>query len=221
MESWIFESGPLANPLAWFSIVTAVLAAVIALWFLIARPLLTIGVKIALFFGIAVLPISSATSGNLVGFSTSTERKFCASCHVMEPWTEDSADPTSSSLASVHARNGSFGKKSCYTCHTDYGMFGTVTTKLSGMNHLLVYFTAFSNTPIDEALRTIEIYKPFQNRACIQCHSTRTPAWDNVRDHRGATEEVRSGEVSCASEGCHGPAHPFSKAARAAAEDQP
>lgn len=218
MASWISNSTALSNPIAWLSLAAAAGATFIILWFLVKRPALSVAVKLALLFGIAVLPIGSAVSGNIVGFSVSTQRTFCASCHVMEPWTEDSANRLSDTLASAHARNPWFGKKNCYTCHTNYGMFGTVATKAAGLKHVFVYFMKHRNTPLDEALQAIEIYEPFQNQACMQCHSTEAPAWDDVPDHKGATDDVRAEEVSCASEGCHGPAHPYSKEARLAKE---
>ena len=221
MGTWISESSALSNPLVWLSLAAAGGATVIILWFLVTRPALTLAVKILLLFGIAVLPIGAALSGNVVGFSVTTERQFCASCHVMEPWTDDSADFGSRTLASAHARNPWFGHKNCYTCHTNYGMFGTVTTKMAGLNHVYMYLTQFSDTPLDEALRTIEIYEPFRNRSCMQCHSTYGPAWTDVKDHRGVAEDVRAEVVSCASEGCHGPAHPYSKKARKQGKAEP
>jgi cytochrome c-type protein NapC len=46
----------------------------------------------------------------------------------------------------------------------------------------------------------------------MQCHSTEVPAWKAIKEHASLLDRIRVGEVSCASEGCHGPAHPFSKA---------
>ena len=118
---------------------------------------------------------------------------------------------TSSTLASRHARNPSFGDENCYRCHEDYGMFGTVTTKLGGMRHVYEYLRAYHSMTLDEAVPTIHIRKPFPNSNCMQCHSTEGDLWLSQPDHARLLKEIRSGEASCASEGCHGPAHPFSK----------
>jgi hypothetical protein len=52
-----------------------------------------------------VFPIGTSMSGNIVGYTTSQERRFCASCRVMTPYTDDSDDPNSTTLAATHARS--------------------------------------------------------------------------------------------------------------------
>jgi cytochrome c-type protein NapC len=115
------------------SLLTAAIAAGLIIYYLIRRPRLHAATKLVLLAGLGVFPLMSAASGNLVGFEASTKREFCNSCHVMEPWIDDVEDPASTSLAAAHSRNDLFGDKSCYTCHADYGMFGTVNTKLNGL----------------------------------------------------------------------------------------
>lgn len=186
------------------------IATLIMGWFLWRRPALDGQTKLTLFFGIAVLPITSAMATNLVGFQTTQTREFCGSCHVMEPYTEDSSNVDSTSLPSRHARNELFGEHNCYGCHADYGLAGMVVTKLNGMKHVWVYYTKAHLWP-REAGDRIHLYKPFDNKNCTHCHSMATPYFNGVRDHVGAQEDLRSGKTSCASGGCHGPAHPFSK----------
>jgi cytochrome c-type protein NapC len=84
-------------------------------------------------------------------------------------------------------------------------------TKWGGMRHVWYYYTEYHKFTLEEARELIHINKPFANASCMRCHSTQTPIWNEVNDHHGLRERVRSGEVSCASKGCHGPAHPFSK----------
>jgi nitrate/TMAO reductase-like tetraheme cytochrome c subunit len=202
------------DPFLMVGLCTAGLSALVILWFLVFRPALTRGTKIALLFGIGVLPIATAANGNLAGYNATKQTSFCGSCHVMTPYRDDSIDLTSKSLASRHARNESFGKENCYACHADYGMFGTVTTKIGGLRHVYEYTLHYRTTPIDEFLATVEIRRPFPNATCMHCHSTTNPTWNQVGDHASTLERVREGTLSCASEGCHGPAHPFSKEAR-------
>jgi cytochrome c-type protein NapC len=139
------------------------------------------------------------------------QRDFCGSCHTMTPYTSDAANPFSDSLASLHSRNELFGDRSCYVCHADYGMYGTVSTKLSGMKHVWEYYSEFRDIPAQEALPLIHLYRPYPNANCMQCHSTRIAGWMEVDEHASAVEPIRSGAMSCASFGCHGPSHPFSK----------
>lgn len=197
--------------MVWLSIVCAALAAIILLWFLFRKPALTANVKFLLLLGIGVLPIGSAATGNIAGFEHTKHRRFCGSCHVMGPYRADSENLTSVSLASVHARNEEFGTDNCYECHKDYGAFSTVMTKMGGMKHVYHYYTHYIDVPLQTSLAEIELYKPFSNSNCMRCHSTEAHAWLSVADHQGTLTRLRKGEVSCASEGCHGPAHPFSK----------
>jgi nitrate/TMAO reductase-like tetraheme cytochrome c subunit len=199
------------DPLAAITIGFAILSAILVIWYLLRRPLLTRSTKLVLLFGIGLLPIGAAMSGNYAGFEATKQRRFCGSCHVMTPYSNDSGDPKSETLAARHGRNAMFGHENCYACHADYGMFGTVKTKLGGMRHVYEYIFNYRNTPLEEARRTIHIRKPFKNETCMHCHSTQNPGWNAVADHTSILDRVRTGAVSCASEGCHGPAHPFTK----------
>jgi cytochrome c-type protein NapC len=193
------------------ALVCAACAVVILVAHLVLRPPLQGDAKIWLLFGLGVLPIGAAVTGNMHGYETTKKRAFCSSCHVMTPHTADADDPRSPSLASRHARNALFGDENCYVCHADYGMFGTVTTKLGGMEHVWRYFTQYRNVDIAEAEERIHLYKPFANTSCMQCHSTTLDIWRKVPDHKSSLEEVRANRVSCASAGCHGYAHPQTK----------
>lgn len=207
MVTWIQT-----NLLAAGAIACAGLATLIMLWFLVRRPKqLTRGTKLALFLGIGVFPLGTAATGNVSGFEATKQRSFCGSCHVMTPYSDDSNDQASLTLASRHARNDLFGEENCYACHSDYGMFGTVSTKLGGLRHVYEYSLHYHDMSLEEARRTIKIIKPFQNSTCMHCHSTTLKSWLSVGDHASLVEPIRDGGISCASAGCHGPAHPFSK----------
>lgn len=202
------------------ALVCAVLAATIVVGYLWKQPPFGLRTQLMLFLGLGVLPIGSALAGNVAGMHATKEVQFCSSCHVMLAHTGDALDPSSQSLAARHSRNPLFGHESCYTCHADYGMFGAVFTKLNGMHHVSEYLQHFRKLTLDEALPKLELYKAMPNQNCMQCHSTTNRFWLDVGDHASALDDVRSGKLSCASEGCHGYAHPFSKAAREAAKKQ-
>ena len=202
----------LQSPLSLLAFVCAGAAAVILIVYIVRRPPLVGATKIWLLLGLGVFPIGAAAAGNIEGFKATKKRHFCGSCHVMIPHAADSDDRASLSLASRHARNELFGEDNCYACHADYGMFGTVLTKLGGMRHVWLYATKYRDVSLEEAKRTIHLVKPYPNRNCMQCHSTELDIWMHVPDHKSALDDVRSGRVSCASAGCHGFAHPFTKA---------
>jgi cytochrome c-type protein NapC len=199
--------------LSWGSIACALAAAVILVWYVVHHPPLVRSTKLWLLFGLGLLPISAATGANVQGYEATQHRAFCGSCHVMTPYEHDSDDPNSRSLASTHARNRYFGENNCYACHADYGMFGTVVTKLGGMRHVYLYITEFRNVTLEEARKRIHVVRPYPNANCMQCHSTTAAHWQNVPDHKSALPAVLAGQVGCASQGCHGFAHPFSKGA--------
>ncbi|GAO04319.1 NapC/NirT family cytochrome c [Anaeromyxobacter sp. PSR-1] len=185
------------------ALVAAAIAVLILAWYLVRRPPLNRTTKVLLLFGLGVMPIGVALTGNIAGFEYTLKRPFCGSCHVMLPYTEDAADPASTSLAAIHSRNHAFGEESCYTCHADYQMFGAMTTKLNGLKHLYFYVTEYANTgPYGEGGPKIHMYKAFQNGMCTRCHSTTAPRWLANEEHSGMIEEIRSGDAKCVD--CHG-----------------
>lgn len=205
--------------LAWSAVVFAALAAAILIWWLWRQPPFDGTTKMLLLFGFGILPVGAGVSANIAGFEHTRMRGFCGSCHVMEPFADDAADPHSTSLPALHARNELFGMDNCYECHSDYGMFGTVATKWGGLHHVWAYYVeGYSDMPVEEALPTLELYRPYPNVNCMRCHSTRTPSWLEVGEHRSLLDQIREGSTSCMGAGCHGPAHPF--AGPDSAEDQ-
>ncbi len=202
-----------AAPLDLVAYFCAAASASILVVYLVRRPALTAVSRVWLLFGLGVLPIGLATAGNIQGYEATKQRPFCGSCHVMVPHASDSNDPKSLSLASRHGRNKLFGEENCYMCHADYGMYGTITTKIGGMHHVWAYLTEYRNVPVEQAVKTIHLYEPYPNANCMHCHSTHLEIWNRQPDHKAALEEVRSGKISCASGGCHGFAHPFTKPA--------
>src|SRR4029079_13743148 len=139
------------EPLTLVALTCAVISAVLVVWYLLRRPLLTRATKILLLFGIGLFPLGTAMTGNYVGFEATKERTFCGSCHVMKPYTEDSANPSSITLAARHAKNPMFDSQNCYACHADYGMFGTIKTKMGGMRHVWLYTTEYHSMSLEGA----------------------------------------------------------------------
>jgi nitrate/TMAO reductase-like tetraheme cytochrome c subunit len=196
--------------LALLAIGSAVIAATIIVVYLVRRPSLVAVTKLWLVLGLGVFPLLTAGAGNIVGFEATKERSFCASCHVMTVHTADSDDPASVTLSSRHARNKLFGAENCYTCHADYGMYGTILTKWGGLKHVYNYYLGgYHSMTMEEAKKSIHINKPYPNENCMQCHSTKDLIWASKPDHKASLGDDRAGKISCASGGCHGFAHPY------------
>lgn len=193
------------------AVASAASAAVLLVYYLVKRPPLVGSTKLMMLAGLGVLPILCAGSANVQGFQSMETRTFCGSCHVMEPYEDDSNDATSTALAALHARNHNFGEENCYTCHKEYGMYGFVLTKMGGMRHVYYQLTEYHRYSLEEARHKIHINKPMANSNCMSCHTTEGPRWLTVPDHASSLELVRTDAISCASAGCHGYAHPWTK----------
>lgn len=212
----------LPTPLGIVTLVCIAAAAAILITYLIRKPPLSVGVQLWLFLGLGVLPASAATASTITGMKATTHREFCGSCHVMTAHYEDSRSLDSQSLAARHSRNPYFGGESCYICHADYGMYGYVMTKAGGMRHVYEYYlNGYKDMPLEEAKQAIRLRKPYDNNNCRQCHTTTLKDWRRVPDHESLREELGTNKVSCASAGCHGQAHPFTKTPEGVASERP
>lgn len=188
---------------AWIAIAGAALSAVVLLWYLVARPPLDRTTKIALLFGIGVFPLATAGSGNYAGFEATKAVRFCGSCHVMTPILE-ALSSDKESLASIHYRRGLVPHdEACYTCHSGYGIWGTMDAKMAGVMHMVRTLTGNYKLPI-------ELHGTFDINSCLNCHAT-SQAFRDVKEHQDpeVQKALLSHEMSCTGV-CHPEAHPAS-----------
>lgn len=191
---------------------SAASAAAILIWYLVKRPLIDTHVKLWLLLGLGVFPALAAATSTVSGMETTTQREFCGSCHVMDSHFRNAVEPQAQSLAARHTRNPFFGDQSCYVCHADYGMYGYALTKVGGLRHVYEYYLGgYREMSLENALKVIKLRKPYDNQNCRQCHTQTAEFWQGVPDHRALAAELQANRVSCASAGCHGYAHPFTK----------
>lgn len=193
----------------------AVAASIILVVFLVRPRPLSGATKVWLLFGIGVLPVAAALTGNIAGYEASKEQEFCGSCHTMRPFVRDATDPESTSLAALHARNKLLADESCYQCHREYRRFGQLLTKVTGLHHLWAYATEY-RTRGEEAAGDVRVYNPYANANCRYCHSTELPGFRDEPEHETVAEKIRTDAISCSAAGCHGPAHPVGATAREA-----
>ena len=201
-----------SSVLGWLCLAFVAAAATILLRQLVKRPQFTPGSKMLLAVGLGLFPALAAVTSTAEGMRATTKREFCGSCHVMHRHLQDLVNPDSLSLAARHAKSPFFSDRNCYVCHADYGMFGYVATKLNGMKHVWKYYTdGYAQQSTDEAVARLKLYHPYDNKNCMQCHSGTAPTWLRVPEHNSLKPRLLANEVSCASAGCHGYAHPFTK----------
>ena len=156
------------------------------------------GVEGALFFGLAVLPLVVIFFGYTKGIAGMETVSACGGCHVMTPYVQDLRDPNSEALASVHFKNRYIRQDHCYTCHSDYGMLGTISAKRDGVRHVLHYLTGNYTQPV-------KIHSPYLNVRCLTCHGESQKFLKSAGHPVDARPQLFSDEVSCLD--CHAPAH--------------
>src|SRR5262245_20176886 len=96
-----------------------------------------------------VLPVAAYALGVLMVVEKSKDVRFCGSCHVMTPVVESLRATDGASLAAIHYTRGLVPTaEACYTCHSGYGIWGTVGAKRAGVMHMLHALTGGYELPL-------------------------------------------------------------------------
>ena len=178
--------------------VSAVLTGVIVL-----RPDVTAtrGGKILAFLVLFLLPLLCADIGISYQIERSKHTEFCLSCHEMEPYGKSLYVDDPGYLAAAHFQNHRVpAEEACYTCHTDYAMFGDFRAKLHGLRQVYVHY--LRAPPAPEAIR---LYEPYNNRECLHCHEG-ARSFEEGAVHNADPDllpAVKANRMSCLSSGCH------------------
>lgn len=135
-----------------------------------------------------------------IGVEKSKPVEFCNSCHVMNSYVENLKDPDSEHIASLHYQYRWIADKQCYTCHSDYGLFGAAGAKYDGIMHILHYYVL--GYP-DE----LHIKGTYNNERCLFCHAP-VISYQDIEEHEEYAEEIKSSEQSCFGMDCHVSPHP-------------
>lgn len=160
--------------------------------------------KALAFVALFLMPLVITGMGFALHLEHAKSTEFCVSCHVMEPYGTSLHFDDLDYLPASHYQNNLVPReKACYTCHTQYTMFGDVNAKLGGLKHVWVYYTG--QTP-----EQIELYQPYNNRECLHCHGE-SRSFVEGDLHVDMLEELRSNEVSCLE--CHEFVHDAANAA--------
>ena len=157
--------------------------------------------KILAFVGLFILPVAAVSLGFSEQMDRAQSRTFCLSCHVMTGFGQTLYVDDPSYIPARHFQNNLVTRdRACYTCHTDYTMFGGVTAKMRGMRHLWVQYVGVVPKPED-----IKLYVPYNNRECLHCHLGQRVFEEASAHHKtpGLLENVKSNKLSCISSGCH------------------
>ena len=201
------KNGIYLIPTATTLIVTLVLFSVALITILVARPTITrtrLG-KVLAFLVLFFLPILCGVMGVSSEMERSKSTAFCLSCHTMESFGKSLYIDDPGHIPAAHFQNHRVpAEEACYTCHTEYAMFGTLKVKLYGLKHVYIYYLGTPPAP-----EKIKLYDPYNNRECLHCHlGARSFEEGAVHNADPATlPAIKANKLSCISSGCHDVAH--------------
>ena len=192
-------------PLPTTLLLAVILFSVALVGLLVALPGITAsrGGKILAFLVLFVLPLLCMAIGVSSEVERSKSTSFCLSCHIMEPYGRSLRVDDPSYLAAAHFQNHRVpADQACYTCHTNYAMFGGVRAKLHGLKHVYVQY-------LGKLPQQIHLYEPYNNRECLHCHLG-ARSFEEGAMHNADPDllpAVKANKMSCLSSGCHDVVH--------------
>ncbi len=192
---------------------TGVLVALVVLTIVLAgvflvRPSFTAGTtgKILAFIGLCALPTLCIATGMSFHMERSKQTAYCISCHSMVTHGQSLYVLNTSYIPAQHFQNHLVPPtEACYTCHTDYTMYGPLKDKLKGLRY--VYMEYVSSPP-----KTIHLDGTYNNSQCLHCHAG-TRDFEANLNRMGPMASLVSNQVSCISSGCHSTIHNASEVA--------
>src|SRR5260370_4502241 len=125
------------------------------------------GGKILASIPLCILPVFAVWAGVREHLDRSTSTQFCLSCHVMSDFGQSLYVDDKSYLPAAHFQNNLVPRDhACFTCHTDYTMFGDYKAKWRGVDPVMGQYFGTISKPGD-----IRLFTPYNNRECLHCHS--------------------------------------------------
>ena len=155
------------------------------------------------FVALLIFPVLAGGMGVNVHIQHSKTTNFCLSCHVMEDYGKSLRVDDRSFVPAIHFQNNLVPRdQACFTCHTDYTMFGDTSAKLRGLKHVYAYYLGKPSEPI-------KLYTPYNNRECLHCHLG-ARGFEESEAHSKDAElmaRMKNNQLGCTSSGCHNIVH--------------
>ena len=158
-----------------------------------------------LFLLLFVTPVTATVAGGWYHLEHSKKTEFCLSCHTMAEHGRSLLADDPSFLPAAHYQNNRVPRdKACYTCHTDYTMYGDLSSKWRGLRHVYIQYIVGPPAPAN-----IKLYKPYNNRECLHCHAGARAFEEKAAHNRDAPmmKAIKANEMSCIKSGCHDVVH--------------
>jgi hypothetical protein len=121
----------------------------------------------------------------------------------MEPYGKSLHVDDSTYIPAAHYQNGRIPRdQACYTCHTDYVLYGTALAKMRGFRHVYVQYFGHVTLPI-------KLYTPYSNRECLHCHEGSRSFEEGVVHSADPSvmAAIKADKLSCIGSGCHSTIH--------------
>jgi cytochrome c-type protein NapC len=161
--------------------------------------------RVLAFLALFLLPSLSIWAGVDQHMERAKTTEFCLSCHTMEDYGRSLHVNDRSYLPAAHYQNNRVPRdRACYTCHTDYTMFGGLKDKWRGLSH--VYVQYLGKIP---KTGEIKLYQPFHNRECLHCHAGARSYLEASAHQKSpdTIEKANNNQLSCMSSRCHDTVH--------------
>ncbi len=152
-----------------------------------------------LLVAVGLVPIMIVFFSFSYGLEASSTVQGCGACHTMTPFVKDLQNVKSTTLAATHFKNNYIQEDQCFTCHSNYGLGGTMAAKFQGLGHVWRYTTGSYTVPI-------KIAQPFPNLRCLHCHAVSQKFLNSDGHPKEVMPDLVANKTSCLD--CHGPAHP-------------
>ena len=157
--------------------------------------------KISAFLLLFLLPLICLGMGMSYHIDRSKQITFCLSCHEMEPYGKSLLVDQRGHLPAAHFQNHRVpADEACYTCYTNYAMFGGFRAKMHGLRHVYIHYLRTPPPP-----ENIKLYDPYNNRECLHCHLG-ARSFEEGATHNADPDllaSVKANKVSSISSGCH------------------
>lgn len=190
-------------PVGW--IYALLITSVVAIALVATAPAITLsrGGKVLAFLALFVLPLLSAGLGYKNHMDRSKQTSFCLSCHLMEPYGRSLHVDDPTWLPASHYQNNRVPRDlACYTCHSDYVMYGSIKAKWRGLHHIYAQYFGNPQPPL-------HLYHPYNNRECLHCHLGARTFEEGVTHNADPQimADIKNNKMSCLSSGCHDQVH--------------
>jgi cytochrome c-type protein NapC len=183
-------------------LIALLLISVILVAIIVFRPAITNSRegKMLVFLAFLILPVLCMFWGASEHIDRSKQTQFCLSCHVMEPYGKSLYVDDPAYVPAAHFQNHRIPvEEACYTCHTDYALYGGLRAKMEGLQHIYVQY-------LGTIPKTITLFTSYNNRECLHCHLG-ARSFESNPIHMAIMDSIKSSQMSCVTSGCHDTVH--------------